>query len=145
MDFNNNTHFIKFDESSKVISWHPPAGFYNSIFKSSGKDSQGRDVIRFQITSLEDPIYDFWARHQFRDEDRSKLNGFILNWLGEEKYLAIKVGGGLNLEKLYGTEADIELKLIPNKKGGVALRVIENVAPHGSLLPIPQLMGEFEI
>ena len=145
MDFSNYPHFIKFDESSKVVSWLPPAGPYNTVFRSSGKDSNGREVIRFQITSLQHTIYEYWARHPFRDADRWKLNTHILNWLGEDTYKEIMNGGGLNLEKLYGMEADIEVKLIPNKKGGEPLRIIETVAPYGTLSPVSKEIGDFQI
>ena len=145
MDHISNTHFIKFDSTSKKVAWNPPAGVYNTVFRSSGKDSTDRDILRFEITSLENPLYQYWVRHGYRGSDRWKLEDHLWNWLGEEEYKGILENGGLSFEKYYGRGADVEVGLIYKSDEKEPIRVINRVAPLGTLLPIVQEIGEFQI
>jgi len=37
------------------------------------------------------------------------------------------------------------LNIVPNKKGGEPLRIIETVAPYGTLSPVSKEVGDFQI
>jgi len=130
-----NDTTIDFDNHDKVKNWKPPGGVYNSIFREACRDNEGRLVLKFEITSLEDQVYIYWARHGFRDKDRKKLNNLILNWLGEKEYGELISKKTLKLSDLYDRRADIEILLLDLGKTD-SLRVINNIAPNGSLLPI---------
>ena len=143
----SNSTTITFDERDKVKNWQPPGGLYNGVFKEADYDDDGRLVLKFEITSLEDPLYTYWVRHGFREKDRWKLNNYLLNWLGAAEYTTLIEKKSLKLSDLYEREADIEVGLLDLGKKD-PLRVILNLAPIGSLLQIPKRespVWEFEM
>jgi hypothetical protein len=142
--YSNNSTTITFDDSSKIKKWHPPGGIYRASFMEVDRDGLGRTVLKFQITSLMDPVHEYWARHGYREADRWKLNEHLHNWLGRAQYSEFMRLGGVQLDQFYGCEADIVVGLIDTGKPEL-LRVIEDIRPAGSLLPSVELVGEFQI
>ena len=139
-----NDSVITFDDDSKIKNWLPPEGIYRAIFREKAHDNNGRIVLRFEITRLQDPIYTYWARHGYRRQDKWKLTAHILNWVGEDKIREFFNEGVCNLQQFYGWEADIVVGLIDTGKEEL-LRVIQDIRPPGSLLPVDPVVGEYEI
>jgi hypothetical protein len=145
MDTFSNSHFIKFDTTSKRLAWNPPEGVYNAVFKKSFRDITGRDVLTFELINPEHPVFLYCVRHGYRESDRWKLNNHLFSWLGEEKFGEIIKDGGLALESLYGKSADVEVEFLHKSNNPEPLRVIKVIAPYGSLLPLVREIGEFQI
>ena len=142
--YTNDSSFSIFDHSSQIKNWHPPGGIYRALFRGVDRDGLGRTVLEFQITSLVDPVHQYWARHGYREADRWKLNEHLYNWLGRAQYREFMNLGGVHLDQFYGCEADIVVGLIDTGKPEL-LRVIEDIRAAGSLLPTVELVGEFDI
>ena len=142
-------HIVSFATCKKSKSWALPEGSYRAVFEGS-ELSNGKDIFHFRITSLEDEIYEFWARNCYRFGDRDKMRDHLLSWLGEEEFRALAtMGNTLHFKELYGREADIVIKHLTYMKASEPLRIIDHMAPPGTLVPDSvvdaELVGKAEL
>ncbi len=125
---------LHFERSSSSRDWRLPEGSYRVIFEDSLVEN-GADILRFRVTSLHDEIFEYWVRNRYRPEDKKKLRDHLINWLGEAEFRNLTKNGSLDLEQLYGREADVVVKFICSGNRE-PLRVIDAIAPAGTLVHV---------
>jgi hypothetical protein len=128
------SHLIHFEADLKSKNWRLPEGSYRVIFEDSLVEN-GADILRFRVTSLYDEIHEYWVRNRYRPEDKKKLRDHLINWLGEAEFRNLTKNGSLDLEQLYGREADVVVKFICSGNRE-PLRVIDAIAPAGTLVHV---------
>ena len=129
------SHLIHFEADLKSKNWRIPEGAYRVVLMDSEIENEAH-IFRFQVISLLDEIYEYWVRNRYRPEDKKKLRDHLINWLGEAKFRNLIKDGNINLQDLYGREADVVVKFICSGNRE-PLRVIETIAPAGTLVHVP--------
>jgi hypothetical protein len=128
------SHLVYFEADLKNKNWRLPEGSYRVIFEDSLAEN-GANILRFRVTSLYDEIDEYWVRNRYRPVDKKKLRDHLINWLGEAEFRNLAKNGSLDLEQLYGREADVVVKFICSGNRE-PLRVIDAIAPAGTLVHV---------
>jgi hypothetical protein len=134
----NKIHLIHFEANLKIKNWRIPEGAYRVVLLDSEIENEAH-IFRFQVISLVDEIYEYWVRNRYRPEDMKKLRTHLINWLGEAEFRNLIKDGNINLQDLYGREADVFVKFI-SSGNREPLRVIETIAPPGTLVHVPEAL-----
>jgi hypothetical protein len=131
-------HLIYFENDLKIKNWRIPEGAYRVVLMDSEIENEAH-IFRFQVISLHDEIYEYWVRNRYRFEDKKKLRAHLINWLGEAEFRNLIKDGIINLQDLYGREADVFVKFI-SSGNREPLRVIEAIAPPGTMVNVPETL-----
>lgn len=110
---NAQTSFVPLSTGFMEKSYYLPEGFFTaSLVKGSwspAKNGTMQAVLSFRIESFTKPGVEFMARAVYWESELPRLQRDLANWQGAEFVERSIKEGGVNLDKLTGKLADIEV------------------------------------